>query len=343
MIDFDVRIDGRVRTADRAGHLRHRRLHPGADLSPRHVRRHQPVEHRRVRFVDPSRRRRRRRVSSGRRRRRSRPTASASCRIATSSSTVARDLVDQSLAFVYGLLALSIVIAVFGIVLTLLLAVYERRRETGLLRAVGMTRAQVRTTVRWESVLTSVYGAVVGVVHGSGARLRRHRRAARPGPDEYFVPVPARIVAILVIAFVVGVVAAVDPGVAGDETRHPAGDRHRMTAVDLSAGDVGVPHRASSGNADDVARRRFAARRCPSGSATTLGAWSSSRVITVRRLGQGSQRAAGRSTPRSARSTVRAGQRSRAWLRLADDARAGARRRGCAATRRAYRQPGERA
>ena len=54
------------------------------------------------------------------------------------------DLVDQSLTFVYGLLALSIVIAVFGIVLTLLLAVYERRRETGLLRAVGMSRAQVR-------------------------------------------------------------------------------------------------------------------------------------------------------------------------------------------------------
>ena len=76
------------------------------------------------------------------------------------------DLVDQSLAFIYGLLALSIVIAVFGIVLTMLLAVYERRRETGLLRAVGMTRAQVRTTVRWESVLTSVYGAVVGVVLG---------------------------------------------------------------------------------------------------------------------------------------------------------------------------------
>ena len=54
----------------------------------------------------------------------------------------------------------------FGIVLTLLLAVYERRRETGLLRAVGMSRSQVRTTVRWESVITSVYGAVVGVVLG---------------------------------------------------------------------------------------------------------------------------------------------------------------------------------
>ena len=73
---------------------------------------------------------------------------------------------DRSLAFIYGLLLLSIMIATFGIVITLLLAVYERRRETGLLRAVGMTRAQVRTTVRWESVITSLYGAFVGVLGG---------------------------------------------------------------------------------------------------------------------------------------------------------------------------------
>ena len=107
-----------------------------------------------------------------------------SCRTASEFIDSRADLVDQSLAFVYGLLALSIVIAVFGIVLTLLLAVYERRRETGLLRAVGMTRAQVRTTVRWESVLTSVYGAVVGVVMGLVLGLRRDRRAARSGPHQ---------------------------------------------------------------------------------------------------------------------------------------------------------------
>ena len=120
------------------------------------------------------------------------------------------DLVDQSLAFVYGLLALSIVIAVFGIVLTLLLAVYERRRETGLLRAVGMTRAQVRTTVRWESVLTSVYGAVVGVVMGLVLGYVVITALRDQGLTKYSVPV-ATIVAILLIAFVVGVVAAVVP------------------------------------------------------------------------------------------------------------------------------------
>jgi putative ABC transport system permease protein len=120
------------------------------------------------------------------------------------------DLVDQSLAFIYGLLALSIVIAVFGIVLTLLLAVYERRRETGLLRAVGMTRAQVRTTVRWESVLTSVYGAVVGVVMGLLLGYVVIVALRDQGLTKYSVPV-STISAILLIAFVVGVVAAVIP------------------------------------------------------------------------------------------------------------------------------------
>ena len=120
------------------------------------------------------------------------------------------DLVDQTLAFIYGLLALSIVIAVFGIVLTLLLAVYERRRETGLLRAVGMTRAQVRTTVRWESVLTSVYGAVVGVVMGLVLGYVVIVALRDQGLTKYSVPI-ATIAAILLIAFVVGVIAAVVP------------------------------------------------------------------------------------------------------------------------------------
>ncbi|MEO7397007.1 MAG: FtsX-like permease family protein, partial [Ilumatobacteraceae bacterium] len=120
------------------------------------------------------------------------------------------DIIDQSLSFIYGLLALSVIIAVFGIVLTMLLAVYERRREIGLLRAVGMTRAQVRTTVRWESVLTSLYGAIVGVVLGIVLGYIIIVALKDQGLSTYTVPVNA-IAFIVVAAFVIGVLAAVIP------------------------------------------------------------------------------------------------------------------------------------
>jgi putative ABC transport system permease protein len=120
------------------------------------------------------------------------------------------DLVDRSLAFIYGLLLLSIMIATFGIVITLLLAVYERRREIGLLRAVGMTRAQVRTTVRWESVITSVYGALVGVMMGLVLGYVVIVALRDQGLTEYSVPT-TDIAWIMVLAFVAGVAAAVIP------------------------------------------------------------------------------------------------------------------------------------
>lgn len=120
------------------------------------------------------------------------------------------ELVDQTLSFVYGLLALSVIIAIFGIVLTMLLAVYERRRETGLLRAVGMTRSQVRVMVRWESVLTSLYGAVVGVVLGLVLGYVVIVALRDQGLTTYAVPTAA-IVSIVVAAFVVGILAAVIP------------------------------------------------------------------------------------------------------------------------------------
>ena len=120
------------------------------------------------------------------------------------------DIVDQSLTFIYGLLAFSVVIAAAGIVLTLLLAVYERRRETGLLRAVGMSRSQVRATVRWESVITSVYGAAVGVVLGLVLGYVVIVALRDEGLTTYTVPV-SRIALIMAIAFVAGVLAAVIP------------------------------------------------------------------------------------------------------------------------------------
>ena len=120
------------------------------------------------------------------------------------------DIVDRSLSFVYGLLFLSIVIATFGIVITLLLAVYERRRETGLLRAVGMNKSQVRTTVRWESVITSIYGAAVGVLMGLVLGYVVIVALRDQGLTTYSVPVTS-IIWIMALAFVAGVIAAVVP------------------------------------------------------------------------------------------------------------------------------------
>jgi putative ABC transport system permease protein len=118
--------------------------------------------------------------------------------------------VNQLLGLIYGLLSLSIVIAVVGIVITLLLSVFERRREIGLLRAVGMTKSQVRSTVRWESVITSLIGAVVGVVLGVGLGYVVILALRDQGLSTFSVPYGS-VLTILVLSFFVGVVASVYP------------------------------------------------------------------------------------------------------------------------------------
>ena len=75
---------------------------------------------------------------------------------------------DEELGLVYVLLALAILVALIGIVNTLMLSVFERTREIGLLRAVGMRRRQVRAMIRSESVIIALFGAVIGVVIGTG-------------------------------------------------------------------------------------------------------------------------------------------------------------------------------
>lgn len=77
-----------------------------------------------------------------------------------------RSALAAVVGMVAGLLLMSVAVAVVGIVLTLYLAVYERTRETGLLRAVGMTRRQVRRMIRFESVLIAVFGTLLGLILG---------------------------------------------------------------------------------------------------------------------------------------------------------------------------------
>ncbi len=118
--------------------------------------------------------------------------------------------VNQILGLIYGLLALSVIIAIVGIVITLLLSVFERQREIGLLRAIGMTRSQVRTTVRWESVITSMFGAVVGVVLGILMGVVLMAVLADNGVAAFRLSIGSTAV-ILVLSFAIGVLAAIYP------------------------------------------------------------------------------------------------------------------------------------
>ena len=118
--------------------------------------------------------------------------------------------VNQIIGLIYGLLFLSVIIAVVGIIITLLLSVFERQREIGLLRAVGMTKSQVRTTVRWESVITSLLGAVTGIVLGIGLGWVIVLALRDQGLTSFELPVSAAI-SIMVMAFIVGIIAAVYP------------------------------------------------------------------------------------------------------------------------------------
>jgi putative ABC transport system permease protein len=122
-----------------------------------------------------------------------------------------RGQIDIILNLVYGLLALAVVIALIGIANTLALSVHERRRELGLLRAVGMSRAQVRAAVRWEAVMIALLGTFLGFVLAiaGGWGIVSAIEADRPIP---FVVPPVPLAIIVVFAAVAGVVAAVGPG-----------------------------------------------------------------------------------------------------------------------------------
>ena len=117
--------------------------------------------------------------------------------------------VDQLLTMIYALLAVSVIISVFGIVNTLVLSVYERTREIGMLRAIGTTRRQMRRIVRYESVITSVIGGILGTVLGVVFAYVVSSRLASQGIT-FAVPW-SQLAVFLVVAAIVGVIAAVLP------------------------------------------------------------------------------------------------------------------------------------
>ena len=119
--------------------------------------------------------------------------------------------IDQMLAIIYALLGLAVVIAILGIVNTLALSVIERTREIGLLRAVGLSRRQLRTMLRLESVVIALLGAALGIGLGVAFGVAIQRALADQGFTTLRIPW-GQLVVFVVLAGVVGVLAALWPG-----------------------------------------------------------------------------------------------------------------------------------
>ena len=121
-----------------------------------------------------------------------------------------KEQINFFLNVIYALLGLALIIAVLGIVNTLALSVIERTREIGLLRAVGVSRRQLRRMVRLESVIVAVLGAVLGVLMGIAFGVALQRAIADQGIEVLAIPWPRLALFVLVAGFV-GVLAAVLP------------------------------------------------------------------------------------------------------------------------------------
>jgi putative ABC transport system permease protein len=120
--------------------------------------------------------------------------------------------INTFLGIVYALLGLAIVIALIGIANTLSLSVLERTRELGLLRAVGMTRRQLKRTIRIEAGIIAVFGTLMGLVIGIlfAVALTIAIAAENPGLLQFRLPI-VQLVVIVVVATGAGIVAAVLP------------------------------------------------------------------------------------------------------------------------------------
>jgi putative ABC transport system permease protein len=118
--------------------------------------------------------------------------------------------INQFLLLINALLVLSVLIAILGVVNTLALSVIERTQEVGLLRAIGVSRRQLRTMIRLESVVIAVFGALLGMGMGLVFGITLMKALADDGLTEIVVPWPTLVVFVLAAA-VVGVLAAVFP------------------------------------------------------------------------------------------------------------------------------------
>ncbi|TQJ74557.1 ABC transporter permease [Streptomyces sp. SLBN-31] len=121
-----------------------------------------------------------------------------------------KDQIGQLLNMIYGLLALAIIVAILGVVNTLALSVVERTREIGLMRAIGLSRRQLRRMIRMESVVIALFGALLGLGLGMGWGATAQKLLALEGLKVLDIPWPTIIAVFLGSAFV-GLFAALIP------------------------------------------------------------------------------------------------------------------------------------
>ncbi|MFD3654171.1 ABC transporter permease [Streptomyces sp. NPDC058620] len=121
-----------------------------------------------------------------------------------------KDQIGQLLNIVYGLLALAIIVAVLGVVNTLALSVVERTREIGLMRAIGLSRRQLRRMIRLESVVIALFGALLGLGLGMGWGTSAQQLLALEGLGVLEIPWPT-ILSVFVASAFVGLFAALVP------------------------------------------------------------------------------------------------------------------------------------
>jgi putative ABC transport system permease protein len=115
--------------------------------------------------------------------------------------------INQLLGLIYALLALAVLIALIGIVNTLMLSVFERTHEIGLLRAVGMKRRQLRAMIRSESVILAIFGAIIGIIVGTALGAAFAASLKQQGITDIVIPV-ASLVVFLILAALLGLGAA---------------------------------------------------------------------------------------------------------------------------------------
>ena len=135
------------------------------------------------------------------------PYANVSSKTRTQFENDQENQINSLLNLIYVLLALAVLIAMLGIVNTLMLSVFERTREIGLLRAVGMRRRQVRAMIRSESVIIALFGAVLGIVIGGALGAAFASSLRNNNVTAVSVPIPTLVI-FLVVAAVLGLLAA---------------------------------------------------------------------------------------------------------------------------------------